>query len=305
MTSEVGVEEINVIQKVNGLFGAGDNDDEEFSFQLRGSNCRENTFIADSYGATLMHKDFVADMSADMYNTDAFKVYHGLDALCEWTHHVTTNIKFRDFETLSLASDGKGTVFQYLSYAPEGILSGKKAAVTSSVLAWTIKDGKAVSLKTYWGDAGIMDKLYVNPDVAAVSEVFKSWGGGKYHGPGCLANMKKSFREDAVFDATGLSPHTDGLKRYEGVEEICAWTKYLEEYDMTTYKVEGLYPRKGYNAKSGTVLQKGSFLPKVVSTGKTADMRIDEYIQWNIEDGMIVEAKRYAWNLGLADALFD
>lgn len=150
-----------------------------------------------------------------------------------------------------------------------------------------------------------MDKLYVNPDVAAVSEVFKSWGGGKYHGDGCIANMKKSFKEDAVFDATGLSPHTDGLKRYEGVEEICAWTKYLEEYDMTTYKVEGLYPRKGYNAKSGTVLQKGSFLPKVVSTGKTADKRIDEYVQWNIEDGMIVEAKRYSWNLGLADALFE
>jgi ketosteroid isomerase-like protein len=282
-TSAVGDEDIALVQKVLGMWGAG---------KFMGADCKKNA-------ATVMADDVVVDMSAHLKNTDAFKVYHGLDGSCEWTEFMATNIKWNNFKVLDLVSAGKGTVIQYQSYEPEGILSGKKVGLTSGMLVWTIKDGKAASQKMIWGDTGLLDELFVNPDVVAVSNVFKAWGGGKYAGEGCLANMKKDFSEDAVFDATGLSPHTDGLKKYKGVEAICDWTKYLSEYDMSTYKVEGLYP-----TVKGTVVQKGSYVPKVISTGKTTGERLDEYLQWKVEDGKIIEAKRYTWNLGVVDALW-
>jgi len=117
-------------------------------------------------------EDLVVDASGmDMYNTDIYKTYHGIDGLCEWFAN-QEQITFKGWKIETMLPSGYNDLILHVSHTPTVKATGKEAdRPMHDDLHWTIRGGKISAMKFYLGDADAMDALFVKHDSKPIVQI--------------------------------------------------------------------------------------------------------------------------------------
>ncbi|KAJ1440188.1 hypothetical protein B484DRAFT_415633 [Ochromonadaceae sp. CCMP2298] len=121
-------------------------------------------YLGDSGDALIaqhIHPDCIWDTSADMKNTDMYKLDGGVGKGCaavkEWVTRLL-EFEFPGF-TLELFSAGEGAVIVRSSTGVKCKATGKEAAGFVDLAEWRISDGKIISVKIFFGNPAGVDAL--------------------------------------------------------------------------------------------------------------------------------------------------
>jgi len=134
---------ISMVKRVFALWGAG---------KFLGSNANLEL-------AKLFAEDVVVDASADMKNTDMFKIYQGIDGLGQWCKNLS---RMEFHHEVPVAFKGpQGLVYVYDSYEVKVLDTGKASSKIHDMQAWTFKNGKLARMKFFWGNPGAIDELFI------------------------------------------------------------------------------------------------------------------------------------------------
>jgi len=104
--------------------------------------------------------DCVIDASAEMKNTDGYRVYNGLAGFGAWIDFLAA-FDFPDFQVLSLSPGADPSKVQVkVSYTSTVKATGKTGPLMSDLQEWTVAGDKVSAVKFYWGNPSAIDELF-------------------------------------------------------------------------------------------------------------------------------------------------
>jgi ketosteroid isomerase-like protein len=103
--------------------------------------------------------DFVLDATSNIKGTDAYRVYHGLAGVLQWTHFLAEAFEIQEFVPQFSPGPKFGTVFGFNTYRVVSKKNGKSGTTTDS-LVYKITGGKISKIKFYWGDISLLQEMF-------------------------------------------------------------------------------------------------------------------------------------------------
>lgn len=151
------------------------------------------------------------------------------------------------------------------------------------------------------GEPLTIDALFELPsaNVAAVMEMFKEWGEGKFSGKSCESNAAAEYTDSVIVDARNpLVKNTDMYKQYRGIKGFCDWGHALEIYDLKDYQPVAIYP-----FHADRVIMTANYTP-ALKNGKKADHKAHDMMIYTFTNGKFAEMDYFMGEPKTTDALF-
>lgn len=234
----------------------------------------------------------------NMQNTVQFRPYQNIHGFCELVKFFSGFVQ--KGKAVNMLSDGKGDVMVVLSYMPVLLSTGKSAMhKVVDIQKYSVKDGKIVACKIYWGDPGVMDALFPS-DVDAVKLAIGMWARGDFHGPGCPNIARAIVDENMVMDASASMQNSENhYKVYKGIAGWCQWVANCEKFRYDNYKILAMK-----SMGHGKVFVKSSNKPTLLATQKSVDSNVVDIQEYTVKNGKLSECKVYWGTPSSLDALF-
>jgi hypothetical protein len=107
--------------------------------------------------------DVCFDSSANMSNTDGYKVYKGKDQAMKWIDFLAT-MDLQNFAITSMTPGPNNSVYVMNSYTPKVKTTGKECSVViNDTMIFTIKNGLLAHLRFHSGDQLAVDEMFKAP----------------------------------------------------------------------------------------------------------------------------------------------
>jgi ketosteroid isomerase-like protein len=107
----------------------------------------------------VMHADTVSDASADLKNTDGYRVYNGIEDHLKLFEFLA-GMDFAEF-TPELYGGGEGKLICRHTYGVTNKATGKSMeGKNTDIVEVTFVDGKVKHYKYYWGNPAAMDAIF-------------------------------------------------------------------------------------------------------------------------------------------------
>lgn len=164
---------------------------------------------------------------------------------------------------------------------------------------WTVKDGKVVAVKFFWGNIAELDAIF-EPKATPLSHIqsmFMDWGSGKWATDEADALTEKYFAEDVVTYANGDAKNTDIYKTYKGRAGVKEWIKNLESMDFLEFTPT-------FVANGDQVFASTTYGAKNKETGKSTPEKVTDMHTWTVKDGKVASVKFFWGNIAALDATF-